>query len=303
MSPTHRPVAVIGGGPAGLAAALTTAGEGLRTQLVERMTFGGELPNIATVRNLPGRPEISGTELADSLLDDIEAAGVEFVMGNVDALKHADDGWSVVVDGEPLEAAGVVIATGTDPAPLGLDSEEHLAGRGLATCAMCDGPLLRGRQVAVVGDGDIALVEAEILAGFAESVTVVAARPLALRPGHWGNDVLALPNVHLVAPASPVALVAEEVVTAIDVDLGDERRRLPVDAVFHAQRTHPAEGPTVGLRRAPDDAVWIDTSMCTSEPLVVAAGDCRAGSARLVAAALGDGVAAGRTLAHRLEGR
>jgi thioredoxin reductase (NADPH) len=167
-------VLVVGSGPAGLTAGLFAARHGRSTTVLGTQP-GGSLLTVAQIDDFPGVAEgVAGFDLGPALQEQTLAAGAQFEMTELERLEQADAGWHATTsDGNVLAARTVIVATGTRPRRLGVPGEARLAGRGISHCASCDGPLHRGRTVAVVGGGDSALLEALELTEFAEPVVVV----------------------------------------------------------------------------------------------------------------------------------
>src|ERR671932_1346731 len=173
MTPEYD-LAIVGGGLAGLTAAMYAARFGLRTALVEHMASGGQVLNVENIENFPGFPQgISGFDLGPLVQEQAEAAGAEFVLDTATGL--AVDGDTRVLRCQPTELAAraVVIAAGSSLRSLGIPGEAELTGRGVSHCASCDAPLFVGKEVCVVGGGDSALDEAAVLARQVGRVTLV----------------------------------------------------------------------------------------------------------------------------------
>ena len=166
-------VVIVGGGIAGLSAAIHAGRSGLRCLLVERMMPGGQIFNATHIENMPGIVEpVSGVELSERLHDQAAQAGVEIALSEVTALEPDDSYWLVrKYDGE-VRAKTVIIAAGSSFKKLGLDREEELYGSGISNCASCDGPLFTDQVVGVVGGGDSALDEALALTEFVSKVII-----------------------------------------------------------------------------------------------------------------------------------
>jgi thioredoxin reductase (NADPH) len=288
---TDWDVAVVGAGTAGLVAARTAAERGLRVVAYERLSPGGQLVNLTTLHDHPGG---TGPELVSRLTAAAEDAGVRLAYAEVTRVHPGRPARLETTDGE-VTAGAVVVAAGLSAGRLGLPGEEALAGRGISTCAGCDGPLFRGRAVAVVGDDEWTAEEALELAGYASAVTVLVPgepRWSAARAARLAADG----RVEVVTGAAVTALRGEGVLSGVVVRTADGARELAVAGVFpFVDRRGPA-GLVAGLaadaagRLVPGDGV----------PGVLVAGDARAGAEQSLAAAEADGRAAGEAAAAAL---
>ncbi len=196
----HHDVVIIGGGPAGLTAGIYAGRGQLDTVIVEKGLPGGQIAQTDEVENYAGFPEgITGPELSQRMVQQAEKFGASIVMDEVTAVEVDPDG-GFVVRGYDADYHGraLIIATGANPRRLGVPGEDEFYGRGVSTCATCDGFFYRGKRVVVVGGGDAAIEEGTFLTKFAESVTVVHRRD-ALRAHKAAQErAFANPKMHFV---------------------------------------------------------------------------------------------------------
>lgn len=171
---TVHDVAIVGSGPAGYTAALYAARAELSPIVFEGFEYGGELMNTTEVENYPGfQKGIMGPELMEEMRAQSIRFGADLRMEVVDSVELEGDIKKLHVGDEVFEARTVILATGAAPRHLGIPGEEELSGRGVSTCATCDGFFFKGHNIAVIGGGDSAMEEATFLTKFAESVTIV----------------------------------------------------------------------------------------------------------------------------------
>lgn len=169
-------VVVVGGGPAGLTAAIYLARAQYRVLVVEKDCFGGQITITSEVVNYPGVPKTSGSELADSMRRQAEAFGAEFLLAEVERLSMEGEIKTVKTSRGELNCFGVLLATGARPRSVGFQGEEKFQGHGVAYCATCDGEFFTGKDVFVVGGGFAAAEESVFLTKFARHVTILVRR-------------------------------------------------------------------------------------------------------------------------------
>ena len=300
-------VAVIGAGPAGLAAGLYAARGGLSATVIERITPGGQLAQTDMVENYPGFPEgAEGWKLAYDMQQQALAFGVDIVTDDVAKVDFASDPKVIAAaSGNVYRARTVVVATGAHPRKLGVPGEGELAGRGVSYCATCDGNFFRGKAAVVVGGGNTAAGDALYLARICEKVYLVHRRD-KLRATKVYHDRLAeTANVEFVWNATAVRIEEGEdgtvgAVVVADVQTGEERA-IPCSAVFVAVGNEPNSGFLYGALDLDEGGyVRADEGGRTSVPGVFAAGDVRTKALRQVVTAVSDGAQAAENAAEYL---
>lgn len=171
-----KDVVIIGGGPSGLTAAIYSARSQLDTVVIEKGLPGGQIAQTNEVENYPGFESISGAELANKFVNQAQKFGAEICMDEVHEIKKKENGFLVVTPEKEITTKSVILAMGANPKKLGVPGENEFYGRGVSTCATCDGFFFKDKNVIVVGGGDAAIEEGLFLTKFAEKVTVIHRR-------------------------------------------------------------------------------------------------------------------------------
>ena len=279
MSESVRDVIIIGSGPAGLTAALYTARADLHPLMFEGLEPGGQLMLTTEVENFPGFPDgRMGPELMTDMRKQAERFGAELVSANVTAVDFSQGSpHTVVVGDETFKARTVIISTGSTARWLNLPDEQRLIGRGVSSCATCDGFFFRGKELIVVGGGDSAMEEATFLSKFATKVTVVHRRKELRATKIMQDRAFANPKIDFVWNSDVVGVLGEEVLTGVilrDVETGQERT-FATDGMFLAIGHDPATTLFKGQLEL-DAAGYIvvkEPATVTSADGVFAAGD------------------------------
>jgi thioredoxin reductase (NADPH) len=246
MQSEARNVVVIGSGPAGLTACIYAARANLKPLLIEGFNAGGLIPGgqlmfTTDVENYPGFPEkVTGHELMGRFREQAAHQGTEIVTADVTKVDFSTRPFKIWGAGghEPTLAKTVIIATGARANYIGLPNEDKLKNKGVSACAVCDGPLYRGKPVAVVGGGDTAMEEASYLAGLSPSVTLIHRRDEFRASKTMQQRVLENPKIQVLFSheVRDVHDVSHDHVNAIEVEdtKSKARRTIPVSALFVA---------------------------------------------------------------------
>ena len=288
-------IVIIGAGPAGLAAAVYGQRADKKTLLIDEKGYGGQIINTPEVENYPAIKKISGFEFASNLYEQATGLGAELTFEKAVGIEEHDGIKVVKTEENTYEAKAVILATGAKNRPLGLPREEELTGRGVAYCATCDGAFYRGKKVAVVGGGNTALEDAEVLAGLAEQVYLIHRRDSFRGEQSQARRLLAKENIEFVLNSVPTEFLGEEKIEGLSVKnvKTDEEQILPVDGVFIAIGQMPDNGAFDGVVQLDDKGyVQAGEDCLTQSKGIFVAGDCRTKKVRQLATAVSDGAVA-----------
>ena len=237
MSEQEKKVIIIGSGPAALTAAIYTSRANLDTTIIAGYQSGGQLMLTSDVENFPGFPEgIQGPELMDNMRRQAERFGSKFIDADATKVDFSGRLHKVYVDDEVYEAEAVIVATGASAMWLNLPSEERLRGRGVSSCATCDGFFFRGKEIAVVGGGDSALEEALFLTKFASKVTLIHRRDKFRASKIMQDRAFQHPKIEMAADTVVEEVLGEKKVEGIKVRnvKTNELREIALEGVFVA---------------------------------------------------------------------
>ena len=298
-------IIVIGGGPAGLTAAVYGCRMGKSVLLIEKEVFGGQIVNSPKVENIPGFSSISGEEFADRYLEQAMGQGCEVALEKVSQVAKSSEGFLVKTsDGGEYEAECVILATGTTHRTLGLEGEEELIGNGIHFCAVCDGDLYTGKDVVVIGGGNSAFVEANILARTAGKLVMLQDLPEFTAEARSQEELFSNYEVetHLSARVTRYETQDGRVVGVRYLENGEEHF-IPCDGIFLSVGHIPENDPFASLAKLDGHGYFeADETGVTQTPGVFVAGDCRTKALRQVATACSDGANAAIAACRYLSG-
>ncbi len=230
-------VIIIGSGPAGLTAAIYTTRADLKTLVVSGVKWGGQLMLTTAVENFPGFPEgIQGPELMTNMRKQAERFGAEFVDDDFTSAGLSSKPFKVSVGDKTYQGKSVIIATGADTKWLGVPGEQERIGRGVSSCAPCDAAFFRNRKVIVVGGGDSAMEEADVLSKFATEVLIVHRRDTFKASEIMQKRVKENPKIKLMFNSEITEILGEGKVEKVKVrnTVSQEITEMPIDGVFVA---------------------------------------------------------------------
>ena len=287
-------IIIVGGGPAGLTAALYARRANKTVLIIEKGTFGGQITYSPKVENIPGFISISGNEFAEKLVEQVLEQGAEVECCEVLSIRDGDIK-TVVTDGGEFEAKAVIIATGAKHRMLGLEKEESFVGEGISFCAVCDGAFYEGKTVAVIGGGNSALQEAILLSDLAKKVYVIQNLDFLTGEKKLSAQLLTRENVEIILGTTVAAIKGENTLTGITVrnEADGSLKDIDLDGMFVAVGLIPQNEIFEGLIDLDERGyVRADESCLTSKKGIFTAVDCRVKKIRQVATAAADGAAA-----------
>ena len=297
---------IVGAGPSALTAAIYLSREDVPTTLYERGVVGGMAAITDQIDNYPGFAEgVTGMKLASELQQQAERFGAEIEYGDVTDLKQVDGELELTVDGQPVRAKAVLLATGSNHRKLGVPGEDELYGRGVHYCATCDGAFYRDKRLIVVGGGNSAVQEAIFLTRFASHIdllvrsTVKASKVLRDELQQYIDSGKV--TVHL--QTVPEEIVAKDgAVCAVRAAKNGEAVTFEVDGVFVFIGLKPNTQFLAGSGVQLDELglVKTDEHLATNLPGVFASGDVRSGATMQVASAVGEGATAALSIREYL---
>ena len=301
-------IIVIGGGPAGMTAALYALRNGKSALVIEKGGFGGQITHSPKVENYPGTLQMSGNEFADRMLEQILAQGAEIELETVTGVEdHGEYKTVLTEEGSRFDGRAVVIATGVKHRMLGLEGEKELVGEGISFCAVCDGDFYKGKAVCVAGGGNSALQEALLLADKCASVTVVQDLPRCTGEERLQALLFARPNVKLLTNQKILRLLTEGgALTGLETEntATGEKAALACDGLFIAIGLIPENGPFAALADLNAWGYFDSGESCrTRTPGVFVAGDCRSKQVRQLTTAVADGSAAALAACRYVNGQ
>lgn len=288
-------IIIVGGGPAGLTAALYARRASRTVLILEKLTFGGQITFSPKVENIPGFPVLSGNEFAERLVDQVLSQGAEAESAEVLGIEPTDCGWLIRTDNGQYRGRTVILATGARHRLMGLNREEELIGRGISFCAVCDGAFYAGRTVGVVGGGNSALQEALLLSDLAQHVYIIQNLGYLTGEQSLQDQLRARENVTVLTNRIVTELLGSEELVGIRIRQadGNQTETLDLDGLFVAIGLVPQNETFADLVKL-DAGGYVDAdeSCITQTCGVFAAGDCRRKRIRQVTTAAADGAVA-----------
>ncbi|MBE6797388.1 MAG: FAD-dependent oxidoreductase [Ruminococcaceae bacterium] len=286
-------IIIIGGGPAGLTAALYARRANKSVLVIEKGSFGGQITYSPKVENIPGFATITGNEFAEKLVEQVLEQGADVECAEVLSVTNGDTK-TVHTDSGDFEGKSIIIATGAKHRMLGLEKEEQFVGEGISFCAVCDGAFYEGKTVAVIGGGNSALQEALLLSDLAKKIYVVQNLDYFTGEDKLVEQLKTKQNVEIILGNVVDRLLGENELEGIAIkNAAGEVAELKLDGMFVAIGLIPQNEPFSSLIKLNDWGYVDATENClTDTDGIFVAGDCRSKKIRQVATAAADGAVA-----------
>ena len=294
---------VIGAGPGGMTTALNIRRNGKSVLILEKENIGGQIALSPRVENIPTIKEISGQEYSDLLFEHMDSLGVQFELENVLGLEKKGDNFIVKTDYNEYEARTVVIATGSEHRPIGVEREEELVGHGVSYCAVCDGAFYKDEEIVVIGDANTAIQYAIVLASMAKKVHICALFDHLFCDKVLADRVKEKENVDIRYNISLQEFLGEKELTGLrfkDTKTGEEVL-YNCKACFIAVGQIPHNEPFADLVELDHGYVVTNENMETKTKGLYAIGDCRVKKYRQVLTSEADGMVAAINICNYLE--
>ena len=290
-------IIIVGGGPAGMTAALYALRNGKSALVLEKHGFGGQITYSPKVENWPGTAQMSGNEYAEALLDQIMNQGAEVDLAEVIRIEdHGDYKRVYTDDGQEHDGRAVIVAAGVKHRMLGLPGENELVGEGISFCAVCDGDFYSGKTVCVAGGGNSALQEAILLAGKCEKVIMLQDLPAFTGEKKLQDILFARPNVEKMTGVKITVLnTADGNLKSVTVEAqeGGNARQVACDGLFVAIGLIPENDAFASLADLNSWGYFDSDERCETKTAgLFVAGDCRSKSVRQLTTAAADGATA-----------
>ncbi len=299
-------IIIVGGGPAGLTAAVYALRAGKTVLVIEKNGFGGQIAYSPKVENIPGTIQISGTEFADKLTEQVMNLGADMELETVTDVQKTGEGFTVSTEeGSAFESKAVILALGVKHRMLGLPGEEELVGKGLSFCAVCDGAFYAGQDTAMIGGGNSAMQEALLLSEVCRKVTIVQNLADFTGEKKLAEALLAKDNVEVRFSTLVNSYITENgSLTGLELrnDITGEISTIQVDGAFLAVGLMPENDAFAHLAALNDWGYFDASEDCrTATPGLFVAGDCRSKRIRQVVTASADGAIAATAACSYIE--
>lgn len=284
-------VIIVGAGPCGMTAAIYLKRANKNVLVLEKEGIGGQIASSLLVENYPGYKSISGAELSNNMYEQVTNLGVDVELEEVLSIKK-DKTFTVATDSNTYEAKAVIIATGAKYRLLGLENETNLIGSGIHFCVACDGAFYKGKEVAVIGGGNSAAINALTLSDICKKVYVIQNLDDLTCEDKMKQELLQKDNVEIICNALVSKLNGEDELNSIEITKDNKNETINIDGMFIAIGQVPESSLVKDMLKL-DNYNYIITNECeTSVEGLFVSGDCRSKKVRQLTTAVNDGTLA-----------
>ena len=284
---------VIGGGPAGLTSALYLLRDGRKVLIIEKETVGGTASSTPLIENYPGFKAISGSDLTSIMFDQVDELGVDFEIEEVVDLKVDGDIKEVITEDNTYKTKTIIIASGSSYRTLGLPNEEELIGHGIHFCTACDGPFYKGKDIAIVGGGNSACINAYNMSNIAKHVTILQNLDHLTCEKDLVNKLEGCKNVDIIYNSKVTEYLSEDdALTGLKIETNGKEETLKLDGVFLNIGLVPQSKFVNGKLELDPRGYIVSEDTTTKVPGVFVAGDSRTKKYAQITIACADGTIA-----------
>ena len=284
-------VIIIGAGPAGLTSAIYAARANKKVLVLEKETIGGQMSSAPLIENYPGYTAIAGSELGNNMYEQVINLGVDL---EIEEVVKVEDGEikKVITEDNVYETKTVIIATGSKYRLLGLENEEELIGKGIHFCVACDGAFYKDREVAVIGGGNSAVINALALSDICKKVYIIQNLEYLTAEGALISKLEKKENIEVILNAKVTKLIGEDELEKIEYETNNKKENLKIDGMFISIGLTPQNEIVKDILKV-NKYGYIESDNCiTNVPGIFVAGDCRDKEIRQVTVATSDGTIA-----------
>lgn len=294
-------VVIVGGGPAGMTAAIYAARRALKTLIITK-EIGGQVVKTPDIENYPGFNLINGIELANKFTEQAKKFGAEIVHDEVEEISKIKSDFSINCRNNSFVSKSIILAFGKVPRKMGIQGEDEFKGRGVSYCATCDAPFFKNKKVAVVGGGNSALDAALYLSKIAEKVYIIHRRDQYRAENVLIEKVKKAENIEEILNASPKQVIGETTVKNLIVETKDGEKNIDVDGVF-VDIGYAVDASLVKNLVDIDEnnQIIVDKDQSTKKPGVFAAGDLTNSFYKQIVISAGEGAIAALSVAKYLD--
>lgn len=286
-------IIIIGGGPAGMTAAIYALRSNQKVLVLEKEVIGGKISSSPLVENYPGIQKIKGFDLAEMLREQVLTLGGKIKMKEVIQIIHQESCKKVITKQENFEAKAIILAMGTKYKTLGLEKENQLIGRGISFCATCDGFFYKNKTVAVIGGGNTAMANALELSNICQKVYIIQKLDYLTGEAILKKRLKEKTNIEILYESSVQKWIGDEKLIGIEIKQKEEIRQLEIDGAFLSIGQVPETEMVQNLVKLDkNNYIEINENAGTNVEGIFAAGDCVSKKIRQLTTAVNDGTIA-----------